>query len=307
MSQNNSDGEQVSLKSTDLEELRRSFRAIVDLRDRKYGFPAKTYANCFIGSEAVAKLIEKGLAADEDDAVRIGNVMLHSGIFHHVQRAHVFKNEYLFYRFASDEDHGGIPDQVPEGSSVKWADFLGTLTKVVGADGVLQPSLPGPDAELAEKAQKDPIGVSPLDNHNAQLLDNVHPKKSGQTAAKILLQSGGNRSGAVVLVSWSVRQVSAPAWLLLSRIFLGVTASMLVCRLRLCCAVLRRQRQVVMQARLGKGRRRDFRRLWLCDEAYAPLKAQISPWSAKRYSDQLGVDFFMGRGVFTGKNTIEEW
>ena len=34
------------------------------------------------------------------------------------------------------------------------------------------------------------------------------------------------------------------------------------------------------------------------------LRAQISPVdSAKRYSDQLGVDVFMGRGVFTGKKS----
>jgi len=36
------------------------------------------------------------------------------------------------------------------------------------------------------------------------------------------------------------------------------------------------------------------------------LRAQISPVdSAKRYSGQLGVDLFMGRGIFTGKNSIE--
>ena len=42
MIEKNSDEEQLSLKSTDLEELNSSFRAIVDIRDRKYGFPSKT-------------------------------------------------------------------------------------------------------------------------------------------------------------------------------------------------------------------------------------------------------------------------
>jgi hypothetical protein len=124
-------------------------------------------------------MIKKGLAADEDDAVRLGNVMLHAGIFHHVQRAHAFKNDYLFYRFASDEDHGGLPDAVADGSSVKWSDFLGILTSAKGTDGSLQPTLPEPDAELANMDQIDleAIGVSPLDEHNAKLLDNVHPKR----------------------------------------------------------------------------------------------------------------------------------
>src|SRR3989339_355136 len=142
MSNKNPDDEEISLNNADLEELRRSLRAIVDIRDRQYGFSPKTYGSCFVGSEAVAKLIGKGLAADEDDAVHLGNVMLHAGIFHHVQRAHAFKNEYLFYRFASDEDHGGLPDAVADGSSVKWSDFLGILTSTKGTGGSLQATLP---------------------------------------------------------------------------------------------------------------------------------------------------------------------
>jgi hypothetical protein len=66
MSKQNSDDEQVSLENTDLKELRRSLRSIVDIRDRQYGFPPKTYESCFIGSEAVAQMIEKGMAADEE-------------------------------------------------------------------------------------------------------------------------------------------------------------------------------------------------------------------------------------------------
>jgi hypothetical protein len=90
--------------------------------------------------------------------------MLHAGIFHHVQRAHAFKNEYLFYRFASDEDHGGLPDAVADGSSVKWSDFLTILTSTNGKDGSLQPTLPEPDGDLANMEQIDllAIGVSSI-------------------------------------------------------------------------------------------------------------------------------------------------
>jgi pyruvate/2-oxoglutarate dehydrogenase complex dihydrolipoamide dehydrogenase (E3) component len=36
------------------------------------------------------------------------------------------------------------------------------------------------------------------------------------------------------------------------------------------------------------------------------LRAGIAPAdSAKRYTEQLGVDVFLGKGLFTGKNTIE--
>jgi len=69
MSKENFDDERTALTSADLTELRRTFRAIVDLRDRHYGFPAKNYTSCFVGQEAVAQLIKSGLAADVDDSI----------------------------------------------------------------------------------------------------------------------------------------------------------------------------------------------------------------------------------------------
>ena len=170
--------QQLVLSGDDLEELAASFKNKVDISDRKYGFPSKLYEKCFVGTEAVHVLMDEGMATDVEDAVRIGNIMLEAGVFHHVQRAHAFKNEYLFYRFASDEDHGGLAQPGEEGAMVKWADFLGKLGCPPGEE-CLQPEIPGPDAELGDMAQDDltKIGVTPLDEHNATLLDNVHPKK----------------------------------------------------------------------------------------------------------------------------------
>ncbi len=100
--------EQASLSDVDLDEIVEQFRAAMDIRDRFYGFPKKLYPRCFAGNEAVLRLIRLNIANDKEDAQRIGNLLLSAGIFHHVQRAHEFRNEYLFYRFASDEDHGSI-------------------------------------------------------------------------------------------------------------------------------------------------------------------------------------------------------
>ncbi len=179
MSQKVSNNEQISLGSDELGEISRNFREIVEIGDRKYGFPPKTYPNCFVGEDAVLKIIEHGMASDELDALRIGNLMLQAGIFHHVQRAHAFKNEYLFYRFAVDEDHGAAIEESPDGAAVKWSDFLGISTLQRGENDSLQPAVPGPDAELANLDQIDleKVGISPLDEHNAKLLDNVHPKQ----------------------------------------------------------------------------------------------------------------------------------
>lgn len=302
--------EQVTLKGLELDELSSSFKAIVDLRDRKYGFPPKTYGNCFVGSEAIDRLIEKGLAADEEDAVRIGNVMLHSGIFHHVQRAHAFKNEYLFYRFASDEDHGGLPDQVSDESFVKWTDFLGAVSKAKGTDGALQPSLPGPDADLADMEQEnlDTIGIFPLDEHNAKLLDNVHPKQWVDPEPKSSYNLVVIGAGAGGLVSSAgAAGVGARVALIESHLLGGDC-------LNVGCvpskALLRCAKAVAAVRDAGKfGVRIDGK--VSVDFAYVMermrrLRAQISPVdSAKRYSGQLGVDLFMGRGTFTGKNSIE--
>jgi len=310
MSKQNSNDEQVSLENTDLKELRRSLRSIVDIRDRQYGFPPKTYESCFVGSEAVAQMIEKELAADEEDAVRLGNVMMHAGIFHHVQRAHAFKNAYLFYRFASDEDHGGLPDAVADGSAVKWSDFLGILTLAKGTDGSLQAVLPEPDAELANMDQVDleAIGISPLDEHNAKLLDNVHPKRWLDPEPKPSYNLVVIGAGAGGLVSAAGAAGAGARVALIEAHLLGGDCLNVGCvpsKALLRCA--RAAAEVRNSGRFGvriEGEISvDFGYVM---ERMRRLRAQISPMdSAKRYSGQLGVDLFMGRGVFTGKNSIE--
>jgi len=306
---NNSGDDQVLLKSNDLKELRSSLRAIVDLRDRQYGFPAKTYESCFVGSEAVAQMVAKGLAADEDDAVRLGNVLLHAGIFHHVQRAHAFKNDYLFYRFASDEDHGRLPDGVADGSSVRWSDFFGILTSAKGGEGSLQPTLPEPDAELANMDQIDleTIGVSPLDEHNARLLDNVHPKKwlNPQPKPYNLVVIGAGAGGLVSAAG--AAGVGARVALVEAHLLGGdcLNVGCVPSKALLRCA--KAVAEVRDAGRFGvriKGEISvDFAYVM---ERMRRLRAQISPVdSAQRYSGQLGVDLFMGKGIFTGKNSIE--
>ena len=273
-------------------------------------FPAKIYESCFVGSEAVGQLIEQGLAADEADAVRLGNVMLHSGIFHHVQRAHAFKNEFLFYRFAADEDHGGVPDEVADGSAVKWSDFLGSLTSMKDTDRSLQPSLPEPDAELENMNQIDlqAIGISPLDEHNARLLDNVHPKKWLDPEPKSSYNLVVIGAGAGGLVSAAgAAGVGARVALIESHLLggdclnVGCVPSKALLRCARAVAAVRDAGQ--FGVKIEGGISVDFGYVM---ERMRRLRAEISPMdSARRYSDQLGVDVFIGKGVFTGKKTIE--
>ena len=169
---------EVSFDSTHLEELTARVKQVLDIKDRKYGFPPKAFTKCFVGSEAVQQLVEEGIAGDEEDAIRIGNIMLNAGVFHHVLDAHPFENKNLFYRFVSDEDHGTVVRK-PDGSAVSWADFIAPLTSAGDQNLLLQPSIPERDPDLADFAQEnlEACGVSPLDEHNTKFLDLLHPKE----------------------------------------------------------------------------------------------------------------------------------
>ena len=72
----------------------------VNIGDRRYGL--HVYDRCFIGSEAVTWLA-KHQKATRDEALRIGQLLIERGLMHHVTDEHTFEDEYLFYRFYTDE------------------------------------------------------------------------------------------------------------------------------------------------------------------------------------------------------------
>lgn len=310
MSPKEHNSKKVSLKTDDFEELKNSLREIVDLRQRKYGFPPKSYDNCFVGSEAVAKMIEAGLAADEEDAIQLGNIMLQAGVFHHVQRDHSFKNDYLFYRFATGEDHGSLAPAAKGGPAVRWSDFLGTLTARQDGEESLQPGVPGPAPELAAMEQIDlaNVGISPLDEHNAMLLDNVHPKQWVDPQPKTSYNLVVIGAGAGGLVSAAgAAGVGGRVALVESHLLggdclnVGCVPSKALLRCAKAAAAIRDADHygITIDGEVHV----DFGAVM---ERMRRLRSHISPVdSAQRFSDQLGVDVFMGRGTFTGENSLE--
>ena len=202
-----------------------------------------------------------------------------------------------------------IPDAVADGSSVRWSDFLGILTSAKGTDGSLQPTLPEPDAELANMDQIDleAIGVSPLDEHNAKLLDNVHPKRwlDPQPKPYNLVVIGAGAGGLVSAAGAAgvgARVALVEAHLLGGDCLnVGCVPSKALLRCARAAAAVRDAGR--FGVRIDGEISVDFGYVM---ERMRRLRAQISPVdSAQRYSGQLGVDLFMGRGVFTGKNSIE--
>ncbi len=299
----------AAFEEDSLEKLAARLRRILDIRDRRYGFPAKTYRRCFVGSEAVQRLIEENIAADEADAVRIGNMLLNAGVFHHVQQAHGFKNEYLFYRFASDEDHGTVARKAG-GEKVSWADFLSPLVHGEGSSISLQPALRPRDPDFAKFNQidLDACGVSPLDEHNAKLLDFTHPRgwvdptpKSSYNLVVVGAGAGGLVSAA------GAAGVGARVALIESHLLggdclnVGCVPSKALLRCAKTAAAVRNASSCGIKIEGGVSV--DFGRIM---ERMRRLRASIAPNdSARRFTDQLGIDVFLGRAKFTGKNTVE--
>ncbi|MEL6224141.1 MAG: mechanosensitive ion channel domain-containing protein [Cyanobacteria bacterium J06627_8] len=72
----------------------------IEIKDRRYRL--RTFSNCFVGNEAVQWLMQYQKATHEE-ALRIGQLLVEKGIFHHVTDEHTFEDAYLFYRFYEDE------------------------------------------------------------------------------------------------------------------------------------------------------------------------------------------------------------
>ena len=73
----------------------------VEVADRTYSF--KTYARCFVGREAVSWWM-RHLRISNEEAIALGQRLIDEHWIHHVANEHAFRDEYLFYRFYSDED-----------------------------------------------------------------------------------------------------------------------------------------------------------------------------------------------------------
>jgi hypothetical protein len=148
--------DRASFDDKDSQALTERLRLLVDIRDRRHGFPPRVYPKRFVGTDAVRALVAENMAADVTDAIRLGNMLLDAGAFHHVLKEHAFKNEGLFYRFAADEDHGAVAT-TPDGTAVSWADFLASLTGggPDGDSGSLQAAIPERDPQLGQFRQDD--------------------------------------------------------------------------------------------------------------------------------------------------------
>jgi hypothetical protein len=152
-----------------LDQIAARFKAGVTVKDRTYRL--SKYPSCFVGKEAVDFMINDGLTTTRDEAVQLGQcIMTELGIFEHVTRDHTFADEYLFYHFV---DRGDVAKNQNTKKKFSWADYLAPTNSVINN---LQPDLPFPDLESVPTTDAHvATSVWPLDEHNVELLNNVHP------------------------------------------------------------------------------------------------------------------------------------
>jgi len=83
----------------DIRELETKFRRCAVTKDRH--FHLKKYPDCFVGSETVELLLAHGFSKTRSEALYYGNLLMDNGVFLHVTRDHLFKDEALFYQFTN--------------------------------------------------------------------------------------------------------------------------------------------------------------------------------------------------------------
>lgn len=94
--------EQAMIQQQNEENAREAkFRLCAQVEDRRYHF--RLYRHCFVGKDTVTALVSAGICKTRSDAVAFGNKVMECGVFFHVTKEHVFKDEKLFYRFANTE------------------------------------------------------------------------------------------------------------------------------------------------------------------------------------------------------------
>jgi hypothetical protein len=104
---------EISISEIDLKKLVSKMRNIDGIRIEDRWYKLRVYRRCFVGNEAVAWLMES-FKLSQENAIRVGQILIDKKFIHHVTDDHDFKDEYLFYRFYWDEKEFkmNLPHQV---------------------------------------------------------------------------------------------------------------------------------------------------------------------------------------------------
>lgn len=317
-------GQSSSTSGEWLESLESAFRSSVVIKDRKHLL--STYKQCFVGREAVDWLVASSHAASRADAVRIGRALSEIAFFEHVTRDHEFEDGNLFYRFVDGKKRGAT-QKAADGSKVKWADFLDPATAVgppsSGRSGAenLAPRIPMPDFDAVPAGDVHVASqVWPLDEHNAALLDNVHPPawqdakpdNSDGSSSYTLVVIGAGAGGLVTAAG--AAGVGARVALIEANLLggdclnVGCVPSKALIHAANLAHTLRGDAEHLAESGISieggaDAVKIDFGKTM---ERLRRIRADISENdSAERFTKKLGVDVFLGFAKFTSDRTVE--
>ena len=288
----------------ELDELADEMREAVDIRDRTYHL--KTYEDCFTGTEATDWLVSSAAARDRDQAVMIGKVLVGAGYIHHVTRDHDFKDQELFYRFAADEDHGRRAS-FEDAREVSWSEFLGPAHSSSRKESRL-PALSEYDEHPIDLAIEDTKGIEPADEHNAELLDQVHPRDwvNPEPEPRYNMVVIGGGTGGLVTAA-AVAGLGGKVAMVEKHLLggdclnFGCVPSKALLRCARAAADVRDASEFGVH--IDGEVRVDFGEVM---ERLRRIRAEISHHdSAERFARELGVDVFLGHGTFTGPDAVE--
>eukprot|EP01051_Picozoa_sp_SAG22_P003575 SAG22_NODE_176_length_16162_cov_30.625910_8_plen_2203_part_00 len=97
-------GSSKPVAGIELDSLVREFSAGVELKDRRKMLTV--HKSCFVGTEATKWLQTwlqgHGYVSSQKDALMLGNRLMDTGLFEEVNKDHIFKDKFLFYRFTND-------------------------------------------------------------------------------------------------------------------------------------------------------------------------------------------------------------
>ncbi|CAD7699824.1 unnamed protein product [Ostreobium quekettii] len=282
----------------------------VEVKDRTYKM--KKYAKCFKGMDAVRFLVSRGYARNDDDGVKLGNCLMEMGMFSHVTRDHPLKNEDLFYRFAVHEEKfvrmASMGEKVgrPAGGlrQAGWADALLRSEHEAGAAG-LQPGMPEWDRQEFTQGTKD-VNVSPLDEHNIKLLDNVHPAQWTDpvpTKEKYNLVVIGAGSGGLVTAAGSAG-VGARVAIVEEHLLGGDCLNVGCVPSKAIIRCARAAYEARNAAKFGLNVPVVEVNFGAVMERMRKIRAGISRHDSAARFTGLGVDVFIGHAQFRAKDTV---
>ena len=124
------------ISAVDLYQLAAEMRAgktALAIRCRSYLFT--DYPSCFVGSEAVDWIVQHK-AFKRPQAVKLGERMFESGLFHHVTDEHDFKDGNFFFRFFADDLHPALPAAKRHAPDIDTLNIEKLAQRMRGAGGV---------------------------------------------------------------------------------------------------------------------------------------------------------------------------